>query len=616
MSVEIPRRGARRVCSGRARGPTLARGSTGTPNLLKRDRQPLVATVLLAEAYFSYTPELGYIAAAIGLGATLYCLVASSVGAARGVPELVVSGRRALLTTSVLTTIAVASLALSLLARDFSVEYVWQTSNLTTPLGYRLAAVWGGQSGSLLFWAWLLSLFATAAVVRRWQADDALLPWFTAITAGVAAFFLFLVVFVSNPFERLPVLPADGSGLNPLLLHWGMAFHPPALYLGFTGMTVPFAFAMAALITRRTDPGWILASRRWLLVAWLFLSIGLFLGARWAYDVLGWGGYWGWDPVENAALMPWLAATAFLHSVMVQERRGAFKAWNVALIILVFSLTIIGTFLTRAGLVSSVHSFAQSAIGPYFLVFTAVVILGSLALMWYRLPDLRPDARIESAVSREGAFLANNVLFMGALFAVFWGTMFPLLSEIATEQRVTVGPPYFNRMVLPIMWVIIVAMAIAPLVGWRRADGRRIAASLFRPLAASLIVSGALWLAGIRQWVALVGWGTCVFALLLTLAEYGRGIRARVTRGDGALDAAGTLLRRNRRRYGGYIVHIGVIAIAVGVIGSGLYGLDEERVLEVGETTQVGGYAVTYHGLGYRETEARASVLAELQATD
>lgn len=556
--------------------------------------------------------EIGYFALVLAFGAAAYAVAASALGAVRGIGALVLSGRRALLAVGGLTTVAAGCLVALFLVGDYSVQYVWQTSSRTTPLFYLLTGMWGGQAGSLLFWSWLMAVFACLAVLRTWRADIALLPWFTAVSAFITGFFLFLVAFVSNPFARLAVVPPDGNGLNPLLQHPGMAFHPPTLYLGFTGMAIPFAFAMAALISRRTDAGWITASRRWTLVAWMFLGIGLALGGRWAYDVLGWGGYWAWDPVENAAFMPFLAATAFLHSVIIQERRGIFKVWNMFLIILTFSLVIIGTFLTRAGLVSSVHAFAQSDIGAYFLVFTAIICLGSLGLLWYRLPDLRTKEQIDSILSRESTFLANNLLFMGALFAVFWGTLFPLFSEIVTGQRVTVRPPYFNKLVIPIFWLIILVMGVSVVIGWRRADARAVARSLAGPAAASLVITGALWLAGVRHWIAVVGLSSCFFALLLTLAEIWRGVRARHSRGEGWFTATRRLFALGRRRYGGYVVHVGVILLAMGVVGSNVYQLEAERTLAVGETLAIGAYTLTYTGLGETQEADKASVFANL----
>ncbi len=449
--------------------------------------------------------ELGYGCIAAAFGAAVYAAVASAIGARRSAPGLVQSGRRALWLSAGLSTAAVAVLEISLYRHDFSIAYVWKTSSLTTPGLYLMTALWGGQEGSLLFWSWLLGVFLSIALARPWRADVGLLPWFAAVGAVIMSFFLGLVVFQANPFARLDVLPADGNGLNALLQHPGMAFHPPMLYLGFTGLAVPYAFAVAALITRRLDASWLSASRRWLLVAWLCLTIGLALGGRWAYDVLGWGGYWGWDPVENAALMPWLAATAFLHSIMAEERRGLFRTWNVALVLLTFCLSLIGTFLTRAGLVASVHAFAQSDIGDSFLAFTILVVAGSLALLLWRLPLLRSTVRVESVVSREAAFLGNNLLFMGALFAVFWGTTFPIISEWVTGQKVTIGPAYFNRLVLPILGAAVLLMGIGPLVAWRRADPRSVGRLLARPAFLSLALVAALVAGGCgsrRRWRA------------------------------------------------------------------------------------------------------------------
>ena len=563
-----------------------------------------------------FMAELGYFAVVLAFAACVYAIVASVVGTRLHIGELVASGRRALLAVGALTSLSVLVLVVSFLVHDFTLKYVWQTSSRTTPLFYLVTGLWGGQAGSLLFWSWLLTMYASVAVLRPWRADSALLPYFTAVCAGVAGFFLFLVGFVANPFERLAVVPMDGNGLNPLLQHPGMAFHPPMLYLGFTGMTIPFAFGMAALLARRTDAGWIHASRRWLLVGWVFLSIGLSLGARWAYDVLGWGGYWGWDPVENAAFMPWLAATAFLHSVMIQERRGTFKVWNMVLIILAFSLTIIGTFLTRAGLVSSVHSFAQSNIGPYFLVFTAAVVLGSLVLVWLRLPDLSSDGQVEHALSREGGFMLNNVFFMGALFAVFTGTLFPLVSEIVTNQRVTVGPPYFNTVVMPIFGLLILLMAIGPLLPWRQADAGQLGRALWRPFVASLAITAGLWALGVRHWIAVVGFGTCTFALIVTLLEFLRGLRQRTARGDGPFTALLTLFGRNRRRYGGYLVHIGIILLGIGVIGSNVYQQQLEQTLAIGQSMSIGSYTLRYTGPGTQSDPDHETLFANLEVAD
>ncbi|MBK6768977.1 MAG: heme lyase CcmF/NrfE family subunit [Ardenticatenales bacterium] len=539
--------------------------------------------------------ELGYGCIAAAFGAAVYAAVASAIGARRGAPGLVQSGRRALWLSAGLSTAAVAVLEISLYRHDFSIAYVWKTSSLTTPGLYLMTALWGGQEGSLLFWSWLLGVFLSIALARPWRADVGLLPWFAAVGAVIMSFFLGLVVFQANPFARLDVLPADGNGLNALLQHPGMAFHPPMLYLGFTGLAVPYAFAVAALITRRLDASWLSASRRWLLVAWLCLTIGLALGGRWAYDVLGWGGYWGWDPVENAGLLPWLTATAFLHSIMAEERRGLFRTWNVALVLLTFCLSLIGTFLTRAGLVASVHAFAQSDIGDSFLAFTILVVAGSLALLVWRLPLLRSTVRVESVVSREAAFLGNNLLFMGALFAVFWGTTFPIISEWVTGQKVTIGPAYFNRLVLPILGAAVLLMGIGPLVAWRRADPRSVGRLLARPAFLSLALVAALVAGGVRQPTALAGFAVSAFAGAATLVEIARGVRARRRLGENVGTAFVRLVARNRRRYGGYIVHLGVVVLAVGITGNA-YKTEAEGALREGDVLTSGAYALRFDG--------------------
>ncbi|MFN8423665.1 MAG: heme lyase CcmF/NrfE family subunit [Anaerolineae bacterium] len=539
--------------------------------------------------------ELGYAGVVGALACVVYAAVASALGAGRGVPALVSSGRRALLVGTALITVAVAVLEISLYRHDFTIAYVWKTSSVTTPPLYLMTALWGGQEGSLLFWSWLLSGYLAIALLRPWRADVGLMPWFAAIGAAILAFFLALVALVANPFARLDVVPADGSGLNALLQHPGMAFHPPMLYLGLTGLTIPYAFAMAALITGRLDAAWLTASRRWLLVAWLCLSIGLGLGGRWAYDVLGWGGYWGWDPVENAALMPWLASTAFLHSIMAEERRGLFRTWNAALVVLTFCLVIIGTFLTRAGIVSSVHAFAQSDIGPYFLAFTTAVVVASLALLWWRLPLLRTTVRVESIVSREAAFLGNNLLFIGALFAVFWGTTFPIISEWATGQKLTIGPSYFNRLVLPLLGAAVLLMGVGPAVAWRRGDARAVGRTLGRPAFLALALVASLAVAGVRQPTALAGFAVAAFAGGATVVEIARGVRARRRLGEGWATAFARLVARQRRRYGGYIVHLGVVLLAVGVTGN-VYKADAETALRKGESIVVGDYALRFEG--------------------
>jgi len=392
-----------------------------------------------------------------------------------------------------------------------------------------------------------------------------------------------------------------------------MTFHPPTLYLGFVGMSVPFAFAMAALITRRTNDAWIRTTRRWTLMAWGFLSIGLLLGGWWAYETLGWGGYWAWDPVENSAFMPWLAGTAFLHSVMIQEKRGMLKVWNMVLIILTFSLTILGTFLTRSGVISSVHSFTQSNLGPFFLGFIGLMFLGSAALVYDRLDALKSENELDSLFSREAGFVLNNLIFMAALFAVLWGTIFPMVSEIVTGDKITVGPPYFNKVVIPIFWVLILLTGIGPLLAWRRSSPRKLGAYLVWPFVITLLSVVGMWVFGIRKPVGLIGFGTCIFVGIITLLEYVNGVRARRrTAGDSWFQALPTLFVRNRRRYGGYLVHVGVILLSIGVLGSSVYKIEVRKSVKQGESFAAGDFTLTFAGMTQERSPDRDTVIAQV----
>jgi cytochrome c-type biogenesis protein CcmF len=390
----------------------------------------------------------------------------------------------------------------------------------------------------------------------------------------------------------------DGQGLNPLLRHPGMIIHPPMLYLGFVSFVVPYAFAMAALVARRADDEWIRTTRRWTLVGWLFLSLGLILGGRWAYDVLGWGGYWGWDPVENAAFLPWLTATAFLHSVMIQEKRGMLKKWNMVLIILTYALVIFGTFLTRSGVLSSVHAFAQSAIGRPFFGFIALTFVASLALLFREWDHLRSEHQLDSLLSREAAFLLNNLLFLGIAASVFWGTVFPMISEVVTGQKISVGPPFYNRVTGPQFAALVLLMGVAPLIAWRRASARQLGRLLLLPFAAALAVVVGLMVFGLRNGGALLGFGLSAFVAFTTLLEFGRGARARRrATGEAALTALVTLIARNRRRYGGYVIHLGVVLMAVGVVGTNFFQQETQGHLRPGEPLALGRYVMTFDRL-------------------
>jgi cytochrome c-type biogenesis protein CcmF len=506
--------------------------------------------------------------------------------------------RRIGLVMAPLLTLAVLLLESALLADDFRLIYVAQVSRQTQPLFLKITALWGGQNGSLLFWSWLMSLFLFAAMARADRFPRDLRPFIAGVLLLTQTFFLLLNRFFANPFETFPVPPADGRGLNPLLRHPGMIVHPPLLYLGFVGFTVPYAIVIAALLAGRRDDEWIPLLRRWTLVAWLFLSLGLLVGARWAYDVLGWGGYWGWDPVENAALLPWLTGTAFLHSVMVQERRGMLKVWTALLIILTYALVILGTFITRTGVIASVHAFARSAIGVPFLIYTGLVLVGSLALLTVRWELLRAENRIESWLSRETFFLLNNWLFLGIAFAVFWGTFYPMFSELLFNEKLTVGPPYYNRVTGPLFAGLYLLMGVIPFLRWRRTPGASLRLAVGSSAMAGL---GAMALAralGVSLPWALVGFGLCAFAGWGTLLDYALGVRARRrATGEPWPTALARLLARSPRRYGGYLVHLGVVLIGIGVIGSQAYPQETQRTLQLGEALPFGGYRLVYQGI-------------------
>ncbi len=569
--------------------------------------------------------NIGYFAVLLALICAGYAAVMAGLSAWRRQPAWLLSARRAALLTLPLLTLSAFMLITLLVTGDYGVEYVYSVSNREMPFYLKVTGLWGGQAGSLLFWSWLMSVFTTSALLGRWDRDLSLMPYVIAVMMATLAFFIGLVVFFENPFVRfwqtfdglttamwqpanaLPVTPPDGRGLNPLLRHPGMIIHPPMLYLGFVGFVVPYAFAIGALVTKRVDDEWLRTTRRWTLIGWLFLSLGLILGGRWAYDVLGWGGYWGWDPVENAALLPWLTGTAFIHSSMIQEKRGMLKRWNMVLIILTYALVIFGTFLTRSGVLSSVHSFAQSAIGPSFFIFISITFLGSLALLARAWERLRDDNPLDSIFSRESAFLLNNLLFMGITVSVFWGTVFPLISEVATGQKISVGPPFYNRVTGPQFAALILLMGVAPLLAWRRASARQLGRLMLIPLALSLAVALILALRGVTSPGALFGFWLVAFVLLTTVLEFVRGAQARMkTGGESAFTALARLIARNQRRYGGYIIHLGVVVMALGVIGSTLFQIETQGRLSQGQALTLGAYTMVYDDLiAFRAEDGR-----------
>lgn len=541
--------------------------------------------------------DFGYIALVLAFLVAAYAIGAAWYGNRTNQPHFVQSARNAVIITLPLTLLANLAMVALLLGNDFSVQYVWRVSSIETPTVLKVTALWGGQAGSLLFWNLMLAAFTATAMARNWGNHKQLVAYALIISSITQVFFLGISAFIENPFLRFDVVPADGNGLNPLLRHPGMIIHPPTLYLGFVGFTIPYAFAMAALISGKLDDAWLHITRRWTLVAWLFLSLGLILGGRWAYDVLGWGGYWDWDPVENASLMPWLAATAFLHSTMIQEKRNMFKVWNMFLIILTFSLIILGTFIVRTGIISSVHSFAQSDIGPYFFGFMGFIFVFSAYWLIARRHELATPNQIESYFSREAAFLYNNFLFMAILAIVFLFTFFPIISELFTGERGFVGPPVYEQALAPLFALLLLLMGVAPLTMWFRTSPERIGMTLRWPALAAAVVVVALVLFGVRGWGPLLGVWIVSLAAILTVLEFWKGTRARMNRGENVWTAYTNLLARNRRRYGGYWIHMGVIVMAFGIIGVEAYQQQTQIRLDRGETVTLGPYEMQFESL-------------------
>lgn len=536
----------------------------------------------------------------------LWCVALTFSGRWQRRPEL-----RASMTGSVYAVfgcLVMASLALwyGLVTHDFNIEYVASYTSRTLPDYFVFSAFWAGQKGSLLLWAVVLSLFGALAqfLTSRRYAD--LLPWVAGITCLVVVFFVTVMLFSANPFERLAFTPPDGRGLNPQLQNFGMMIHPPMLYLGYISITIPFAFAMAALLSGRLDTGWILAIRKWTLLSWIFLSTGIVLGMWWAYVELGWGGYWAWDPVENASLLPWLTMTAFLHSVMIQEKRGMLKRWNLSLIIVTFLLSIFGTFITRSGVISSVHSFTQSSVGYYFLAFLVISGVLAFTLLYTRWDRLEPEVELESMVSREAAFLFNNLILVGIAFSVLWGTLFPILSELVQGTKVTVGPPFFNKVNVPLGLALLALTGIGPLIAWRRASAANLKRQFVVPVAVGLAFLAVMIVVGATDFYPMVAVGLAGFVLGTVGQEFFRGVRARHRiHGESFAVAFVRLIGRNRRRYGGYIVHVGIVMLFVAFTGMA-FKVDHEATLLPGESAEVRspfGHTYRFTHLGVSQYE-------------
>jgi cytochrome c-type biogenesis protein CcmF len=532
----------------------------------------------------------------LALGTCLYGIAASLYGARSGRREWVASGRRAVYAVAGTAAVAFAILQAAFLRSDFSFALVGSHSSTTTPTFYRATAVWSSQEGSLLLWLLLLSLWSSLILWLTRKRLREIAPYATAVLLAFGAFFASLLVFLETPFQQAMPVPAEGAGLNPLLRHPSMMIHPPMLYSGYTLFAVPFAFAVGALVARRLNAEWIRSTRPFTLAAWVFLGIGIVLGARWSYSELGWGGYWAWDPVENASLMPWLTGTAFLHSVMIQERRGMLKVWNVSLVLATGVLAILGTFLVRSGILESIHAFGASTLGIPFLILIVVMVVGSIALVVSRAADLRSEHRLDSLLSRESVFLLNNLVLVSLCLVIFWGTFFPLISEAITGTQRSFGPPMFDRYTVPLALMLVLLSGIGPVIAWRRATASNLRRNLLKPVLAglaALVVVGAL--GAFDEPKALLMFGLAGFVLAAVSQELWRGVRARrAMAGEAVPLALVSLVRRNRRRYGGYLVHAGVAVLFVGVAASSSFQDEREVQLSPGQSTRVGAYEVTY----------------------
>jgi cytochrome c-type biogenesis protein CcmF len=557
--------------------------------------------------------DVGSMALAIAWVLAIYSIAMALIGGQTRKRDFIASSEHAALAVWGMVVIAVAALLHALVTHDFNVAYVAEYSSSTLPLQYTIAALWGGQAGSLLFWLLILTSMSAVVLLQNRERNRELMPYVTACLMVIALFFLSMVNFVTPPFERLAFTPAEGRDLNPLLQNYWMTIHPPSLYTGFVGCSIPFAFAMAALASGRLDDVWIRTTRRWTLLCWFFLSLGNLFGAEWAYLVLGWGGYWAWDPVENAAFMPWLTCTAFLHSVMIQEKKNMLKIWNMALIILTFLLTIFGTFLTRSGVISSVHSFTQSGLGPFFMSFLALMTVVSLGMLLWRLPLLRSENELDSLLSRETAFLLNNLVFVGIAFATFWGTIFPVISEAVRGVKITVGPPFFNKVNAPLGLLLLFLTGVGPVIAWRRASARNLQRNFLAPISMGLLGGLALFAAGMRHYYALVSFSLCIFVLSTIFMEFFRGVRARQAMvGEAPHVALARLIGKNRRRYGGYIVHVGVVMMFLAFTGTSAFKQERQITVNPGDSFDIGAYSLRYDGVETEDTPHVAYLKAKV----
>ncbi|KJS88749.1 MAG: cytochrome C biogenesis protein [Peptococcaceae bacterium BICA1-8] len=558
--------------------------------------------------------DIGYLAILLSLMLSIYAIITSGIYLKKRNIKFFKSSNGAVYAMLLLSTLAVVSLSWLLFKGDFSVKYVYEYTSSDLSWFYRLTALWAGNDGSLLLWLWLLIIY-TALVVKQNKIKDAT-PIAVIILLINSFFFLFVMAFLTNPFEKLVMAQLEGRGLNPMLQSPGMIIHPLATYLGYVGFAVPFAFSMAALFLNHSDDRWIKVTRGWTVIAWLFLTIGNLYGALWAYEELGWGGYWAWDPVENASFMPWLTGSAFLHSVMIQERKNMLKLWNIVLIIITYVLTLFGTYLVRSGILQSVHAFGSSALGKYFLAFTLAVLVASFALMLSRMNLLKGEREFESLISKETSFLLNNLILLGMAFATFWGTVFPLISEAFTDNKITVSIPFFNTVNAPLGIILVLLMGICPLIAWRKANIKSIIENFTVPGVLSIILGFILYVNGVGKLYILLGFVVTFFAFSATVWDVIKGVRIRkeITSESYTISFI-RLLLRNRRRYGGYIIHLGILMMVFGIIGSQGFAVVKQATLKVGDSVEIGSYKINYDNLKQTRDGENAVVYAQLQVS-
>ena len=563
------------------------------------------------------TPLAGGVALNLALGCSVLSIISLLAYNRIGDYRLFLAGQRLGLAISFFVFISTFVLGYQLFVSNFDIDYVARYTSFETPNIFKISALWAGQSGSLLFWLFILSIFNTITIIQNQDRHLNLMPWVIITMSVIQLFFLILTNFITNPFEptQADFVIQNGNGLNPLLQNITMAIHPPTLYLGYVGFSVPFAFAFSALVNKDIGALWIRSIRRWTLVSWLFLSVGIILGGWWAYQELGWGGYWAWDPVENASFMPWLTATAFLHSIIVQEKKDMLRVWNMVLIILTFSLCIFGTFLTRSGVMSSVHSFTESSLGPVFLSFVFIILTSSFGLMFVRMPVLKSPRKIESVSSRESGFLFNNLIFVVMCFAVFWGTLFPVITEAVNGSKISVGPPFFNQINIPIGLALLALTGIGPMLAWRGTSNNKLIQNFALPIILGLVTAFILIYFKLSAYT-IISFSLCVFVVVAISSEFIKGVRVRKNKFNEIIFVSlFKMIEKNRSRYGGYIVHIGIVLMFVGFTGHA-FDKEKEFGIEVGGIEEVGNYKFQLTRMFEEERPNHYAWITDLRVTD